>query len=109
MIYYVFIMINGGVEMSEKDKLHRINIRVRMDIADWCKKKAASYAMPYSNYIAMLITQFAEAEMQKEFLIDLNNSIHDMKEMSGDVNVSDMLSEMREFQKAIEKMDQKGE
>lgn len=109
MIYNTFIMINGGVNMSEKDNLHRINIRVRMDIADWCKKKAASYAMPYSNYVAMIVTQFVESQIEKELLIDLNNSIHDMKEMSGDVNVSDMLREMREFQNAIEKMDPKGE
>lgn len=94
--------------MNDKE-LHRVNIRLRMDIVDWLKDKSSSYVMGYSNYIAMIVTQFVESEIQKELLIDLNNSIHDMKEMSGDVNVADMLREMREFQKAIEKMDPKSE
>lgn len=51
--------------MDKKMEIKRINIRLPEYIQDWYKEQGDKYSVPYSNYMAMLLTQFYEKEKEK--------------------------------------------
>ena len=46
--------------MSKKSDIKRINIRLPEEIKEWYKEQGEKYSVPYSNYMAMLLTQIYE-------------------------------------------------
>lgn len=48
--------------MNKKDDIKRINVRLPEYVQDWFKEQGEKYSVPYSNYMAMLLTQIYENE-----------------------------------------------
>ena len=48
--------------MNKKDAIKRINVRLPEYVQDWFKEQGEKYSVPYSNYMAMLLTQIYENE-----------------------------------------------
>lgn len=46
--------------MNKKSDIKRINIRLPEEIQEWYKEQGEKYSVPYSNYMAMLLTQIFE-------------------------------------------------
>lgn len=88
----------------EEKKLHRFNVRLREEIVEWYKNKASDYAMGYSNYVAMIATQYAEQQMQIEMSMKLNNTLQEMKELAGGQSNAEMMQEMQQMLLQMEKM-----
>lgn len=84
-------------------KIVRMNIRVPEHIRDWYKVQGDKYSVPYTNYISMLLTQIYERETEKELVRDFNNAIKQMKEISGNVTVEEMIKQMQEIIDKLEK------
>lgn len=80
-----------------------MNIRVPEHIRDWYKVQGDKYSVPYTNYISMLLTQIYERETEKELVRDFNNAIKQMKEISGNVTVEEMIKQMQEIIDKLEK------
>ena len=87
------------------DKIVRMNIRVPEHIRDWYKEQGDRYSVPYTNYISMLLTQIYEREIDKELVREFNNSIKQMKEISGNVTAEEMIKQMQDIILKIEKLD----
>lgn len=85
------------------DRIVRMNIRVPERIRDWYKVQGDKYSVPYTNYISMLLTQIYERETEKELVRDFNNAIKQMKDISGNVTVEEMIKQMQEIIDKLEK------
>jgi len=83
-------------------KIVRMNIRVPDYIRDWYKDQGEKYSVPYTNYISMLLTQIYEKEEEKEVVKQLNDLMKNIKDTSGDVTVSEMLEDIKEFKNLVE-------
>ena len=84
------------------DKIVRMNIRVSEHI--WIGMVQANrYSVPYTNYIAMVLTQIYERETDKELVREFNNAIKQMKEISGNVTAEDMIKQMQDIIDKLEK------
>lgn len=88
----------------ENIELQRVNVRLRKDIIEWYRGKASSYAMGYSNYVAMIATQYAEQQMQIEMSMKLNNTLQEMKDLAGGQSNAEMMQEMQQMLLQMEKM-----
>ena len=86
-------------------ELKRINIRIPAYVQDYYKAQANRYSVPYTNYISMLLTQIYEREIDKELVREFNNSIKQMKEISGNVTAEEMIKQMQDIILKIEKLD----
>jgi len=86
-------------------ELKRINIRIPAYVQDYYKAQANRYSVPYTNYISMLLTQIYERETDKELVREFNNSIKQMKEISGNVTAEEMIKQMQDIILKIEKLD----
>ena len=82
--------------------LKRINIRIPAYIQDYYKSKGEKYSVPYTNYIAMVLTQIYEKEEEKELFQEFNQTMKQIKEMSEDVTVSEMMIELQRIKEMIE-------
>ncbi len=88
--------------MKDMD-LKRINIRIPAYIQDYYKAQANRYSVPYTNYIAMVLTQIYEKDEEKELVKEFNNAIKQMKEISGNVTVEEMIKQMQDIIDKLEK------
>ena len=84
-------------------ELKRINIKIPAYIQDYYKAQANRYSVPYTNYIAMVLTQVYEKDEEKELVRDFNNAIKQMKEMSGNVTAEEMIKQMQDIIDKLEK------
>ena len=82
--------------------LKRINIRIPANIQDYYKSKGEKYSVPYTNYIAMVLTQIYEKEEEKELFQEFNQTVKQIKEMSEDVTVSEMMIELQRIKEMVE-------
>ena len=82
--------------------LKRINIRIPAYIQDYYKSKGEKYSVPYTNYIAMVLTQIYEKEEEKELFQEFNQTVKQIKEMSEDVTVSEMMNELQRIKEMVE-------
>ena len=48
-------------------ELKRINIRIPAYIQEYYKAQGEKYSVPYTNYIAMVLTQIHEKEVQRNY------------------------------------------
>ena len=85
-------------------ELKRINIRIPAYIQEYYKVQANRYSVPYTNYIAMVLTQIYEKDEEKELVRDFNNAIKQMKEVSGNVTAEEMIKQMQDIILKIEKL-----
>jgi Uri superfamily endonuclease len=87
--------------------LKRINIRIPAYVQDYYKSQGVKYSVPYTNYIAMVLTQIYEREKEKELVQELNQTLKQVKEMSEDVTVDEhyfnnMMIELQRIKEMIE-------
>ena len=82
--------------------LKRINIRIPAYIQAYYKSKGEKYSVPYTNYIAMVLTQIYEKEEEKELFQEFNQTMKQIKEMSEDVTVDEMMIELQRIKEMIE-------
>jgi len=82
--------------------IKRINIRIPAYIQDYYKSKGEKYSVPYTNYIAMVLTQIYEKEEEKELFQEFNQTVKQIKEMSEDVTVSEMMIELQRIKEMVE-------
>lgn len=85
-------------------ELKRINIRIPAYIQDYYKAQGEKYSVPYTNYIAMVLTQIHEKEEEKELVREFSNVMKQMKEMSGNVTSEEMMFQIQELMHEAEKM-----
>lgn len=93
---------------SKSTEVRRINIRLPEYIQDWYKEQGDKYSVPYSNYMAMLLTQIYEKEKEKELVVEFNEMMKTLKDSTGDITAQQMLEEMQIIMKDIDKLDKKG-
>lgn len=82
----------------------RMNIRVPDYIRGWYKEQGEKYSVPYTNYVSMLLTQIYEKEKNKELFQEFNQTIKQMKEMSGNVTTEEMMFQIQELMHEAEKV-----
>lgn len=83
----------------------RMNIRVPDYIRDWYKEQGEKYSVPYTNYISMLLTQTYENEKNKELFQEFNQTMKQMKEMSGNVTAEEMMLEFHQMKKMFKELE----
>lgn len=83
--------------MDKNMEIKRINIRLPEYIQDWYKSQGEKYSVPYTNYMALLLTQYYEKEKDRELVNEFNNTLKNLQSKTGDVTVDEMLKEMREM------------
>lgn len=93
--------------MDKNTEIKRINIRLPEYIQYWYKEQGDKYSVPYSNYMAMLLTQFYEKEKDKELIVEFNETMKSMKETSGNITVEEMMNEIREMKSIFQDMEEK--
>ena len=84
-------------------ELKRINIKIPAYIQEYYKAQANRYSVPYTNYIAMVLTQIYEKDEEKELVKEFNQVMKQLKEISGDVTVDDMIKQMKDIIDKLEK------
>ena len=89
--------------MNEKNEIKRINIRIPEYIQDYYKAQANRYSVPYTNYIAMVLTQIYEKDEEKELVKEFNQVMKQMKEMSGNVTAEEMIKQLQDIIDKLEK------
>ena len=89
-------------------ELKRINIKIPAYIQDYYKAQANRYSVPYTNYIAMVLTQIYEKDEEKELVREFNNVIKQMKEISGNVTAEEMIKQMQDIILKIDKLEKGG-
>lgn len=99
--------IEGVYNMDIKTESKRINIRLPEYIQDWYKEQGEKYSVPYSNYIALLLTQFYEKEKDKELLVEFNQVMKTLKDQTGDVSAEEMMKEFREIKALFDDIEDK--
>ncbi len=87
-------------------ELKRINIRIPAYIQDYYKAQGEKYSVPYTNYIAMVLTQIHEKEMQKELLQEFNQTMNQMQEMSGNITAEEMINQFQEMKKIVMELEE---
>ena len=87
-------------------ELKRINIRIPAYIQDYYKAQGEKYSVPYTNYIAMVLTQIHEKEMQKELLQEFNQTMTQMKEMSGNITAEEMINQFKEMKEIVMELEE---
>ena len=85
--------------------LKRINIRIPAYIQDYYKSKGEKYSVPYTNYIAMILTQIYEKEEEKELFQEFNQTMKQIKEMSGDVTSEEMMNELQRMKEIVKELE----
>ena len=82
-------------------ELKRINVRLPAYIQDYYKAQGEKYSVPYTNYMAMILTQVYEKEQEKELVQELNQTMKSMKEISGNVTAEEMILQFQEMKNII--------
>jgi len=87
-------------------ELKRINIRIPAYIQDYYKAQGEKYSVPYTNYIAMVLTQIHEKEVQKELLQEFNQIMKQTKEMSGNITAEEMINQFKEMKEIVMELEE---
>jgi len=82
-------------------ELKRINVRLPAYIQDYYKAQGEKYSVPYTNYMAMILTQIYEKEEEKEMVKEFSEVMKYMKDTSGDISVEEMMKEIREMKEMV--------
>ena len=93
--------------MNKKNDIKRINIRLPEYIQDWYKEQGKKYSVPYSNYMAMLLTEIYEKDREKEIVQELNQTMKQLKEMSGDVTAKEMKKQVEQLKEMVREIENK--
>jgi len=88
---------------NSDDEIVRINIRVPRRIREHFKALGIKYSVPYTNYIAMILTQIYERQQIELALKDFNNIINSFESKS-DLNTDEMLKELSDLENIIKSM-----
>ncbi len=88
-------------------ELKRINIRIPAYIQDYYKAQGEKYSVPYTNYIAMVLTQIHEKEEEKELVQEFNQTMKQMKEMSGNVTAEEMMIQFQEMKEMVKDLEER--
>lgn len=91
--------------MNEKNEIKRINIRIPEYIQDWYKKQGEKYSVPYTNYMALLLTQYYEKEKDRELVNEFNNTLKSIQSTTGNVTAEEMLQQLKQMQDIISKLE----
>jgi len=83
----------------------RMNIRVNDVVRDWYKEQAGKYNVPYTNYISMLLTKYYENEEDKKLIREFSNVVKQIKEMSGDVTVEEMMNKLQRIDEIVKELE----
>lgn len=86
-------------------ELKRINIRIPAYIQDYYKAQGEKYSVPYTNYIAMVLTQIHEKEEEKQLVQEFNQTMKQMKEMSGNVTAEEMMLEFQQMKEMFKELE----
>ena len=86
-------------------ELKRINIRIPAYIQDYYKAQGEKYSVPYTNYIAMVLTQIHEKEEEKKLVQEFNQTMKQMKEMSGNVTAEEMMIQFQQLKEMIKELE----
>lgn len=86
-------------------ELKRINIRIPAYIQDYYKAQGEKYSVPYTNYIAMVLTQIHEKEEEKELVQEFNQTMKQMKEMSGNVTAEEMMIQLQQMKEMVKELE----
>lgn len=86
-------------------ELKRINIRIPAYIQDYYKAQGEKYSVPYTNYIAMVLTQIHEKEEEKQLVQEFNQTVKQMKEMSGNVTAEEMMLEFQQMKEMFKELE----
>ena len=87
-------------------ELKRINIRIPAYIQEYYKAQGEKYSVPYTNYIAMVLTQIHEKEVQKELVQEFNQTMKQMQEMSGNITAEEMINQFQEMKEIVMKLEE---
>lgn len=93
--------------MNKKNDIKRINIRLPEEIQDWYKEQGKKYSVPYSNYMAMLLTQVYEKEKEKELVQEFNQAMKQIKEMSEDIKAEEMTRQVEQLKEMVREIENK--
>ena len=88
-------------------ELKRINIRIPAYIQDYYKAQGEKYSVPYTNYIAMVLTQIHEKEVQKELVQEFNQTMKQMQEMSGNITAEEMMIQFQEMKEMVKDLEER--
>lgn len=88
-------------------ELKRINIRIPAYIQDYYKAQGEKYSVPYTNYIAMVLTQIYEKEEEKELVQEFNQTMKQMKEMSGNVTAEEIIIQFQEIKEMVKDLEER--
>ena len=91
--------------MNDKNEIKRINIRIPEYIQDWYKEQGEKYSVPYTNYMALLLTQYYEKEKDKELVNEFNNTLKKLQSTTGNLTAEEMIKQMQDIILKIEKLD----
>mgnify|MGYP000964907665 CR=1 FL=1 len=86
-------------------ELKRINIRIPAYIQDYYKAQGEKYSVPYTNYIAMVLTQIYEKEEERQLVQEFNQTMKQMKEMAGNVTAEEMNNQLQQIKDIISKLE----
>lgn len=86
-------------------ELKRINIRIPAYIQDYYKAQGEKYSVPYTNYIAMVLTQIHEKEEEKQLVQEFNQTMKQVKEMSGNVTAEEMMLEFQQMKEMFKELE----
>lgn len=86
-------------------ELKRINIRIPAYIQDYYKAQGEKYSVPYTNYIAMVLTQIHEKEEEKQLVQEFNESLKVLNSSTGDVTADEMMKQLKDMQDLITRID----
>lgn len=92
-------------KIEKNTELNRMNIKLPAYIQDYYKKLGEKYSVPYTNYISMILTQIYEKEQEKELVNEFNNTLKDLKQISGDVTTEEMMKQFEDMKKMMDKLD----
>lgn len=88
-------------------ELKRINIRIPAYIQEYYKAQGEKYSVPYTNYIAMVLTQIHEKEVQKELVQEFNQTMKQMQEMSGNITAEEMMIQFQEMKEIVKDLEER--
>ena len=86
-------------------ELKRINIRIPAYIQDYYKAQGEKYSVPYTNYMAMILTQNYERQEEKELVQEFNQTMKQMKEMSGNVTAEEMMIQLQQMKEMVKELE----
>lgn len=86
-------------------ELKRISVKLPEHVQEYYREQGKKYNVPYSNYIAMVLTQLYENDKNAKLLADFNETLKTLKNSTGELTAEDMLNEMKAMVSEIKEME----